>query len=237
MPTYIYAITRVDHPLNLDGLQGVGDPPSELRTVTTKDLAAVVSQAPSDLRAKRRDLLAHQGVLERLMTDGAALPMRFGLLGPDDDSVLAVLEEQRDPYRERLEELRGCLEYNLKVARDEQDLLHEILTDSDEVRGLNEHTRDHPEAQDEKVALGELIMQEVQQRESTEAALVVDRLAPAALRTAPADPTTSHFLNVSFLVTRESAAVLSQAVHEEAERHGDAYTFTLNGPLPPYSFV
>lgn len=35
MPTYIYAITAADHPLRLDGLSGVGEPASELRTVKT----------------------------------------------------------------------------------------------------------------------------------------------------------------------------------------------------------
>ncbi|RFU82664.1 gas vesicle protein [Streptomyces triticagri] len=237
MPIYVYAVTRADHPLRLEGLQGVGDPPSELRYLATKELAAVVGDAPPELRAKRRDLMAHQLVLERLMADGAALPMRFGLLGPDDDAVLGVLEEQRDAYRRRLEELDGCLEYNLKVARDERDLLHEILTGSPEARRLDAYTREHPEAQGDKVALGELLMQEAQQRERTEAEGLVDRLAPSALRTAAADPTAAHFLNVSFLVERDRATALSEAVHQEAERCGDSYDFTLSGPLPPYSFV
>lgn len=50
MPTYIYAITGADHPLRLDGLQGVGDPPSPLRTVAGGDVTAVVSDAPEGLR-------------------------------------------------------------------------------------------------------------------------------------------------------------------------------------------
>lgn len=70
MPTYIYAITGADHPLRLDGLQGVGDPPSPLRTLIAGDVAAVVSDAPEGLRAKRRDVLAHEAVLEALMADG-----------------------------------------------------------------------------------------------------------------------------------------------------------------------
>jgi len=74
VPTYIYAITAADHPLHLDDVSGIGEPPSQLRVVSTKALSAVVSDAPQDLRAKRRDLVAHQAVLEGLLTDGAALP-------------------------------------------------------------------------------------------------------------------------------------------------------------------
>lgn len=141
MPTYIYAITAADHPLRLDGLSGVGEPAADLRTVKTRDLGAVVSDTPADLRAKRRDLVAHQSVLERLMADGAALPMRFGLVGPDDEQVRAALDQGKDSYTARLAELDGRLEYNLKVSREEESLLREILTQSAEARRLSEYTR------------------------------------------------------------------------------------------------
>lgn len=237
MATYIYAITTAAHPLRLDGLNGVGDPPSALRTVRTKTLGAVVSDTPPDLRAKRRDLVAHQSVLERLMADGAALPMRFGLVGPDDEHVLAALEQERDSYIERLAELDGCIEYNLKVAREEESLLREILSESDAARRLSEYTRANPGAHDQKVALGEVISQEIQIRQSNAGHDVLTVLTPSAERSSEADPTKAHFLNASFLVKRDQAAAFSQTVHEEAERRGDDYQFTMSGPLPPYSFV
>ncbi|WP_327297822.1 GvpL/GvpF family gas vesicle protein [Streptomyces sp. NBC_01197] len=237
MSTYIYAITSAAHPLRLDNVVGVGQPPSELRVIGTDALSAVVSDAPADLRAKRRDLVAHQTVLENLLADGAALPMRFGLLGPDDDQVIAALERQQDDYSVRLKELEGCLEYNLKVARDEQDLLREIVNESGEVRELRERTRQNPGAHDEMVALGELISHEVQAREQQGREEITSRLEHAAVRVVNGEPTKTHFLNVSFLVERDRAATFTQAVHEEAERWGDAFTHSLNGPLPPYSFV
>ncbi|MFD3522172.1 GvpL/GvpF family gas vesicle protein [Streptomyces sp. NPDC058653] len=237
MPTYIYAITGADHPLRLDGLRGVGDPPSDLRTVRTRHLGAVVSDTPADLRAKRRDLVAHQSVLERLMAEGAALPMRFGLVGPDDDQVIAALEQERENYTARLGELDGRLEYNLKVSRAEESLLREILAASQEVRRLSEFTRQNPGAQKEKMALGELVSQEIQARQGTAGNEITATLTAEAERVSAAEPTKAHFLNVSFLVKRDEAAKFSQAVYEESERLGDDYEFTLNGPLPPYSFV
>lgn len=237
MPTYVYAVTAAGHPLRLEGLAGVGEPAGELRTLKTKSLSAVVSDAPPGLRAKRRDLVAHQSVLERLLADGAALPMRFGLIGPDDDQVLAALEENHDAYTARLEELDGCLEYNLKASRDEDDLLREIITGSEEIRRLNDLTRRDPGAHDQKMALGETLSREVQAHEDREGRDLAAALAPAALRHHIGEPAKADFLNVSFLVKRDAAASFSQAVHEEAERRGDAYSLRLNGPLPPYSFV
>jgi len=235
--TYVYAITAADHPLRLEDVKGVGEPSAEVRTVKTAGLTAVVSDAPEGLRAKRRDVAAHQAVLERLMADGSVLPMRFGLLGPDDEQVAAALEENREGYTSRLAELADCLEFYLKVGRDEEDLLHEVLRESDEVRRLNEYTRENPGAHNEKMRLGELITEEVNRRQDRDAKEMADRLAPSALNMAVGDPTKESFLNVSFLVKRENAAAFSEAVHQEAALHSEAFTFRLNGPLPPYSFV
>ncbi|MFC9758920.1 GvpL/GvpF family gas vesicle protein, partial [Streptomyces sp. NPDC056921] len=66
MAVYVYSIVPTSHPQRLDGLDGVGDPPAALRTVQTGKLSAVISDAPEELRPKRRDLGAHQAVQERL---------------------------------------------------------------------------------------------------------------------------------------------------------------------------
>ncbi|WP_406090635.1 GvpL/GvpF family gas vesicle protein [Streptomyces sp. NBC_01013] len=236
MHTYIYAITGADHPLPLNGLHGVGDPPSALRTLRTDRLAAVVSDAPPGLRAKRRDVMAHQTVLEALMAGGATLPMRFGLVGPGDDEVTAALDREADGYRERLAELNGRVEYNLKAGRDEDDLLREIMTEDDGIRQLNERTRTEGN-HDDRVALGETVAREVAARHQREAEEVAGRLADAATRSSHAEPGPQHFLNLSFLVPRAETDAFVAAVQREAEQRGDAYSFTLTGPLPPYSFV
>jgi hypothetical protein len=250
--TYVYAITTADHPLHLEGLHGVGEPAASLRTVGTGTLSAVISDAPENLRAKRRDLAAHQAVLERLMVDGPVLPMRFGLVGSDDESVTAALVEHRDAYTERLARVDGCVEFNLKVSRAEDDLLREIVQEAEqpeqadgtgdfaeaaEVRRLRRVTRDDPGAQREKVRLGELISSEVRLRQEREGAELVSRLADGTVDQSLAEPTSAHFLNVSFLVRRADAPSFTEAVQEETERHGDAYSLDLHGPLPPYSFV
>ncbi|QKW10387.1 GvpL/GvpF family gas vesicle protein [Streptomyces sp. NA04227] len=238
MSTYVYAVTRADHPLRrLAGLAGIGDPPLPLRTVRTEQLTAVVSDAPTGLRAKRRDVLAHQTVIEALMADGATLPMRFGLLASDDNQVIEALGREEQHYRERLTDLDGQVEYNLKTARDEDDLLREIMTRSDRIRQLNDHTRDGSGTHEDRVALGELVSREVEARHSAEAIEVLTALAPAATRVFPSEATAGDFLNVAFLVPRNAGEEFVEAVQTEADRHGDAYAFTLTGPLPPYSFV
>jgi hypothetical protein len=237
VPTYLYAVTGAGHPVRTGDLTGVGDPAGTLRVLDAGPLKAVAGDAPDGLRAKRRDLLAHQRVLESLMADGPVLPMRFGLVAPDDEQVAAAVADNADAYLARLRELDGVCEYNVKVSRDEDDLLREILATVPEARRLNEVTRADPGAHRERQALGEIVAREVRAREDLAAEDLVARLEPAALRHAASRPGGQPFLNVSFLVARDRGPAFSEAVHREAERRGDAYALSVNGPLPPYSFV
>ncbi|AXK34064.1 gas vesicle protein [Streptomyces armeniacus] len=237
MGVYVYAIVAQDHPVRLDGLNGVGEPPAELRTLASGPLKAVVSDAPAELRAKRRDLAAHHGVLERLMADGAVLPMRFGLVAEDEPSVASALAENADGYTGQLQRVDGCVEYNLKVSRDEDGLLREIVGESEEIRQLNERTRQNPTAHDDRIALGELVTREVERRKGDEAVALVERVAPAAVLHAETPPVEQDFLNASFLVERARAGEFTETVRAEAARRGDEYEVKLHGPLPPYSFV
>lgn len=73
-----------------------------VRVLRQGELAAVVSDAPDQLRPKRRDLLAHHRVLHEAGAGGVVLPMRFGSASPDDDMVTRVLAERAGHFLERL---------------------------------------------------------------------------------------------------------------------------------------
>ncbi|WP_028801329.1 GvpL/GvpF family gas vesicle protein [Streptomyces sp. 142MFCol3.1] len=237
MGVYVYSITSKDHPLPLDGVSGVGDPPCPLRTVTVGDLCAVVSDAPEDLRARRRDVMAHQGVQERLMADGAILPLRFGFTADDEQAVREVLEERAGEYRERLSRLDGGSEYHLRASWDEDALLRRILAESEEARTLNRQIRDGTGTPAMSIALGELIAQDVQTQQEALAAGIVEALRPYAREESVSPPGGQDFLNVSFLVADDKEEMFLATEMSLANQLGEECEFRLHGPLPPYSFV
>lgn len=203
----------------------------------TDELVAVVSDAPEDLRPKRRDLGAHQAVQERLMADGTVLPLQFGFTTQDDDAVRAVLEERKDEFAERLRALEGCVEYHLKAAQDEDALLRQILLESDEARGLNEEIRGGNSSPDLSFALGELVSREVQERQDRLAAGVLDALRGFAREERSSQATGNDFLNVSFLVERDKEQTFLGEEQGLAKELGEDFDLRLLGPLPAYSFV
>jgi hypothetical protein len=235
--TYVYGITAASHPALPEGMGGVGDPPRQVRILKAGDLAAVVSDAPEGLRPKRKDLLAHQNVLSEAGAAACVLPMRFGSVAPDDDTVTSVLAERAEHYKERLGTLEGKVEYNVKGSHVEEAVLHRVMAENPEIRAQAEANRQAGGGSyDDKIRLGEMVAAAVQAREAEDAAEVLRALEPAAAAVSEGPESTGWLANVSFLVARETAEEFLAAV-EEARKNLPHLELRVNGPLPPYSFV
>ncbi|MFF3734240.1 GvpL/GvpF family gas vesicle protein [Streptomyces sp. NPDC002476] len=237
MAVYVYTVVDRTHPQRLDGLPGVGDPPTTLRTVGSEKLSAVVSDAPEGLRPERRDLAAHHAVQERLMGDGAALPMRFGSITTDDGAVRAVLEQRTEWFLDRLRALEGCVEYNLKAGQDRSALLRQILRDSEAARRLNDEIRGGRDDPQLPFVLRELMDGEVRDRQGRTAETIVDSLRGFAREEHASQSAGDDFLNASFLVEQGKEKSFRAAERELAKGLGPDYDLRLRGPLAPYSFV
>ncbi len=237
MSTYVYGIAASSHPGLPEGMGGVGDPPRPVRILREGDLAAVVSEAPEGLRPKRKDLLAHQNVLSEAGAAGCVLPMRFGSVAPDDKSITGVLAERAEHYKERLRALDGRVEYNVKANHVEEAVLHQVMAESPEIRGLAEANRQAGGGSyDDKIRLGEMVAAAVKAKEADDAAALRSVLEPAAEAVSVGPESTGWLANVSFLVDRDSAENFLAAV-EQARNDLPHLEVRVNGPLPPYSFV
>lgn len=237
MSTYIYGIASSSHGKLPDGMGGIGDPAMPVRVLSVGELAAVVSDAPEDLRPKRRDLLAHQNVLAEAGAAGTVLPMRFGSLADDDEAVRTVLGERAEHYLERLNAVEGMAEYNLKVSHNEEAVLHQVMAENPEIRSLSEANRAAGGGSyEQKLRLGELVVAAVQAREAGDADHVRRALEPLAEAVSVGPESSGWLANISFLVDRKTADGFVAAV-EELKQSQPHLEVRSHGPLPPYSFV
>ena len=237
MSTYVYGITAASHPALPEGLGGVGDPALPVRVLQEGDLAAIVSDAPEGLRPKRRDLLAHQNVLSEAGAGGCILPMRFGSVAPDDDTVTGVLADRSEHYQERLRTLEGKVEYNVKATHDEEAVLHRVMSDNPEIRAVTEANRKAGGGSyDDRLRLGEMVVAAVKAREAEDAGEVQRTLEPVADAISVGPESSGWLANVSFLVERDAAASFLETVDQLRKDHPHL-DLRVNGPLPPYSFV
>ncbi|MEW2248224.1 GvpL/GvpF family gas vesicle protein [Streptomyces sp. NPDC058733] len=237
MSTYVYGIAASSHPGLPDGMGGVGEPARPVRILKAGPLAAIVSDAPEGLRPKRRDLLAHQSVLGEAGAAGCVLPMRFGSIAPDDDTVTTVLTDRADHYQERLRALDGRVEYNVKANHVEEAVLHRVMAENPDIRALAEaNRRSGGGSYDDKLRLGELVAAAVKAREAEDATVLQRILEPAAAAVSAGPESTGWLANVSYLVDKDAAEHFVAAL-ERARAELPQLEIRANGPLPPYSFV
>ncbi|WP_418960855.1 GvpL/GvpF family gas vesicle protein [Streptomyces tritici] len=236
MSTYVYGIARADQELP-DGLEGIGEPALPVRTVRSGDLVALCSDAPPELKPKRRDLLAHQRVVTRAGDHGPVLPLRFGGVSPDDDTVSAVLEEHHGRYLERLAALEDKDEYNVKAAHHEQAVLAAVLGEDPELRARSEALRAAGGgSHEQKLAFGELMARAVAEREKADAELIERKLAPCAAGVRHGPEGSGRLVNLSLLVARDRREEFQEALRRLPEQHPRLHV-QATGPLPPYSFA
>jgi hypothetical protein len=238
MSTYVYAFTGTSHPLPLDGLAGVGERKPSLRLVRHDGHAAVVSDAPENLRAKRRDVEAHQRVLDTLSAAGTVLPMRFGTVAADDDAVKAELASGARRYTGLLKRLAGKVEVNVKAVHREEAVLRELLLGSRDLRNLSEALRAAGGgSQQDKVAFGQQLSAAMDARRSQDAARVVAALRPHASAVQLGPPVDGCFVNASFLLGASERKDFEAALSRLRQELSELVELRLYGPLPPYSFL
>jgi hypothetical protein len=238
MSTYVYAFTGASHPLPVDSLAGVGERKPPLRLVRQNGLTAVVSDAPERLRAKRRDVEAHERVLETLFAAGTVLPMRFGTVAADDDTVEAELASGANRYAELLSRLEGKVEVNIKAIHREDAVLRELLLGSQELRNRSEALRaSGGGSHQDKVELGEQLSAALDDRRSQDAEQLVAELRPHASAVKLGPPVDGCVVNVSFLLGATEREDFELALARLRQERSELMEVRLYGPLPPYSFL
>jgi hypothetical protein len=238
MSTYVYGVTHSTHPLTIGGMAGVGPEATPLRVVRHHDLAAVVSDAPAGLRAKRRDLEIHHRVLETLSERGPVLPMRFGVLAPDDAAVQSTLGSEADHYRELLARVEGKLELNVKAVHREEPVLRDLLLENPTLRDRHEAMQaSGGGSYEDKVEFGERVATAMEARRARDAERVLASLRSHASLVQLAPSASGCFVNASFLVdaaARQEFETSLARLQDELVEFADVRVY---GPLPPYSFV
>jgi hypothetical protein len=236
---YVYGVVRSGRGSRTDR-SGINDQPVKL--VTTEGLAALTSDVPDEfLEAGRDELLTHARVLEQALEGGVVLPMRFGVVMPNEQSVRdQLLTPHREELEDQLEEMDGKVEINIKGIYDEDAVLREVLAEDAEVAELRHAIHGKPEEATyyERIRLGELVAQALTVKRTEDERAIVDRLLAGAVAAEVSGAVHERMaVNASFLVARDALELFDRAVHELGEEQAGRIRLNYTGPLPPYSFV
>jgi hypothetical protein len=239
--TYVYGVVPSDR-LPVITAPGVEAPAGDVRWVVLGGLAALVSDVPTvPVTASRANLNAHAAVLQAAAEGSTILPMRFGFVMADDDEVrVRLLEERRADLERLLAQIKGRVEFGLRVYYIEDVLLKEIVSENREIARLRETSRSLPgdAGYYQRIRLGELVVEAMGAKRVRDAGEILGHLKPLAVATEREDDIPERMvLKVAFLLDETRLSGFESAVETLAGRNSERMHFKLLGPLPPYNFA
>jgi Gas vesicle synthesis protein GvpL/GvpF len=235
VPLHVYGVTRagVALPEDLAGRSG-GTP----RAVVDGSLQAVVCDVGDDARARREDLLNHAHVLERIVADSTVLPVQFGMLMPNDDTVRQdLLSQDRDSLERLLSAFDGLVQVSVTATHIEDAALREVLRRDPELAAMRDAVRGKASQDAEQLRLGEAVARALEALAADDGARIVERLAPVVRAVAEQDPRGLQVANIALLVERAARDDLDAAVTLVREELSSRVNLRYVGPQPPYAFL
>ncbi|MQA83582.1 MAG: gas vesicle protein GvpFL [Streptosporangiales bacterium] len=238
---YVYGVVPSTAALP-DGLRGVGDSPGTVRLVRHGGLAAAVSDVSQDRPlGSRHDLLAHQRVLDTLMTASTVLPMRFGVVLGDAEAVTSdLLEPHHYRFVDALAEFSGYTQFTVRGRYEQDMVLREVLAEDPETQRLQEVVREllPDSGYYDRIRLGELVFHALQRTREADGEVAVDTLAPYAASIRLREPAGDDgAVDAAVLVGHEHRDGFERAVEHLGARWAGRIRLRMLGPLPPYDFV
>ena len=235
---YLYGII----PARRDGKPGgLGVADGELYVMVQEGVAAVVSPlAHPKVRPERRNLAAHQQVLQRLMEQDALLPVAFGTVAASAASVGKFLAMNRKLLAAQLERVKGKVEMGVRVTWDVPNIFEYFVDRHADLRQGRDRLFGAPGSptHDEKLAIGRLFERLLEEDRQAHTARVEETLS-ARCSDLHRDPCRSEkeVMNLACLVARKDLADFEEAVFAAARDFDNSFAFDYNGPWPPYHFV
>lgn len=229
MALHLYGVVRDGTPLPP---RDEGSP--ELSSVSYQDLAVVVSPIADGAQPTDADAVRHLDVLTGLVQVGPVLPLRFGTVAPDEQSVREeVLACTADDLRAELDAVDGLVELRLDLTFDEQNVLRAVVADDPSLRELVEGRAGTELSVN--IELGEQVVRRVQEWRTARVDQilrpVLDDVVSSVRLTEPA-PTVDR---VALLCRFDELEAVDAAVAELGRTTPDV-SVEYVGPMPVFSF-
>lgn len=220
----------------------IGDQRRPLRVVTSDGLAAVVSDTPvAHVDITRQRLLAHEKVIEDVMSHADVLPCSFGTIAASDEAIRDdLLHPLHDELLSQLDRIRGHVELGLMVLWERDRLLADITSEEARIRQLRDAIAEQPQDATyyDRLALGELVVAAIEQRRERVAAMLLAGLQPLATESrANRIINDMMILNAAFLVKRNRLPDFDERIRGLTEENAGRLIVRYAGPLAPYHFV
>lgn len=236
---YLYGVVPADRAPVLLSLEGVEHEP--VSQVNTAPVAALVSAVGrTRIRPTRANLNAHERVVGAAHALGPVVPVRFGTVLPDAESVAdEILGPNVDRFNDLLASLDGRDEYRVRARYLPEVALGDVVRRSRRVQRLRDRigsagNRARP---GDRIELGRLVAAELEALREMDGSAILKRLVPHSVQWQQLpDSSDETSLYAAFLVERKARDDLDAALDDLARRQSERMHLELIGPLPAWDF-
>jgi Gas vesicle synthesis protein GvpL/GvpF len=238
---YVYGVVRGGEAVEIttEGIEGAG----RARLLRHDGMAALVADvSPDPIPTTRGNLNAHTEVLAEGARQTTVLPMRFGVVFPDERRIVdEFLGPSGGELASLLDRFEGMVEATLRgVFEDEDARLREVVEQEPEIARLRDQVREVPEDAGyyARIRLGELVASALEARRAAEERRILDRLQPFA-HAVDRDTELPErvVVKAAFLVERPKLQAFDREVDALARELAGRIRFSYAGPLALHSFV
>ena len=196
-----------------------------------------------EILPKRRLLLRHTQVLERLIAAGPVLPARFGLVARDLAHTTALIDAQSDLVAQEFDRVRGHVELGIRISFPREVALEATLAENKPLRDERDALAAMgPEAQFAIAEFGGRLADQLDRRRAHAQSVLLDALVPLVrshVLSKPEDDT--EVLRAEVLIAAHRQSAFIEAVETAASQldfaPGAEPTVRIVGPVPMYNFV
>ena len=253
---YLYAFLSHEDLPPLTGIDGQ----SPLRIITEEGIAALTSEVPltefgeealgrnlEDLRWLEEKVCLHEAIVEAALAKGPLLPMKFGTIFLDAETIRAVIRRNAPILRAALEDLRDKEEWGVKGFVDRAALRAAVVRSDPALLTLSREASAKPPGQAFflKRKIEETALAKSQEREEAQAREALEAIRGTGAELAEHPPVLSEaprgeriVFNLACLVRREGVAAFLAGVEQWNRGDGEeGFRLVASGPWPPYHFV
>lgn len=237
---YVYGIIQSSQPKTF-GKTGIGSAGENVYTVHHGDVAAVVSKTSVFIfDPTRENALAHEHVIETVMTTNTIIPMSFGTVFRTEDDIKEVLKSIYPSLKDVLKQMQNKLEFGLKVTWDRDRVIEELKRDHEEIHRFHQElTKKHLQSTYfARMQLGRMIEKALAERSADYVREIYDALRATCVASRDNKVIGDKMImNAAFLINRDKEGDFDAAVNKVAQKFSDRLNFKYTGPWPPYNFV
>jgi hypothetical protein len=235
---YLYCFIREKEKFTI-GSSSVADHITPVYTIPQNGIAAVVSDAElTDYEPTRKNVLAHQRVINLVTSKYTIIPVAFGTVASSRSDLEHLMSRHYEEFIKVFEYFKDKFELGLRVTWEKSFFNQDV--EDDEIRELKQKItgKNEDEVLVDKIQLGRLVEAAILEKKELYTHKIFEPLKAAATDSKLKDgiPIKTVF-SAYFLVEKAKSDEFDKLVETVCKPYEGKLAFSYTGPWPPYNFV